>query len=406
MSTFSICSQCLRALRQSVRTESNVRCTPSSSPSTSNGSLTKVTAQTSRIQSSSVSRRRYLSVASSKWQQEAPRSGSQAPLAESLPPTTAPTVTSNVTASFPTTEPQSKSKSEPPPERKDKSSAQPPSPSAGVNVSQMQRQIQSHLSNPPSKSIPARLAESLKKNIPAATRTYTIYGQTEAIFKSCAAPADYTIPQDQRMNILTGKGPPKAAAQEGAELGQPLSENKDSWWFSTVDLPPTFSTWSQVTFLHMYVIVTHLRASLESEAEFQDFHRYLIEHFSRAAEDKMILLHNLAAQGMRSRYLKDLFLQYRGILASYDEGLVKGDAVLASAIWRNLFRADEQVDWEKVSLVVAYLRRAVRRAGLLTLDDLLGSLQKQTGVWGFTQHQQERVQQLVAETSKGVNEAL
>ncbi|KIW22718.1 hypothetical protein, variant [Cladophialophora immunda] len=382
MSSFGICSQCLRALRQSVRAESS----------------------TSRIQSPAVSRRRYLSVASSKWQQEAPRSGSRAPMDQSLPPTTAPTVTSNVTASFPSAEPQCKSKSEPPPERKDKSSAQPTS-GAGVSVSQMQRQIQSHLSNQPSKfSIPTRLAESLKRNIPAATRTYTIYGQTEAIFKSCAAPADYTIPQDQRMNILTGKGPPKATAQEGAEMGQPLSENKDSWWFTTIDLPPTFSTWSQVTFLHMYVIVTHLRASLESETEFQDYHRYLIEHFSRAAEDKMILLHNLAAQGIRSRYLKDLFLQYRGILASYDEGLVKGDAVLASAIWRNLFRADEQVDWEKVCLVVAYLRRTVRRAGVLSLDDLLGSLNTQTGIWAFNQHQQERVQQLVAETSKGVKE--
>ncbi|EXJ74492.1 uncharacterized protein A1O5_02788 [Cladophialophora psammophila CBS 110553] len=385
MSTFSICSQCLRALRQSVKAETN----------------------TSRIRNPSVSSRRYLSAASTKWQQDAPRNQRQVPGNPSLPPTTAPTVTSNVTTSFPSIDPQSKSTSEPPPERKDKSSAQPISPGGGVSVSQMQRQIQSHLSNPPNKSsIPIRLAESLKRNVPSATRTYTIYGQTEALFKSCAAPADYTIPQDQRMNILTGKGPPKATAQEGAELGQPLSENKDSWWFNTLDMPPTFSTWSQVTFLHMYVIVTHLRAALDSEADFQDYHRYLIEHFSRAAEDKMVVLHNLSAQGIRSRYLKDLFLQWRGILVSYDEGLVRGDAVLASAIWRNLFRGDEQVDWEKVALVVAFLRRAVRRGGLLTMEELLGSLSAQTGMWAFDQHQIERVQQLVAKPSKGVKEPL
>ncbi|KIW77435.1 hypothetical protein Z517_09881 [Fonsecaea pedrosoi CBS 271.37] len=324
---------------------------------------------------------------------------------QSLPPTTAPTVTSNVTASFPSNEPQSKSESEPPPEPKDKSSAQPTLPGAGVSVSQMQRQIQSHLSNPPSRfSLPTRLAESLRKNMPAATRTYTIYGQTEAIFKFCAAPADYTIPQEQRMNILTGKGPPKATAQEGAELGQPLPENKDSWWFGTLDLPPTFSTWSQVTFLHMYVVVTNLRAMLESETEYQDYHRYLIEHFSRAAEDKMILLHNLAAQGIRSRYLKDLFLQYRGILASYDEGLIKGDTVLASAVWRNLYRADEQVDWEKVSLVVAYLRRAVGTVGQLTWEELLQTVNNQTAPWAFDQSEQKHLQQLVAARSKSVNE--
>jgi cytochrome b pre-mRNA-processing protein 3 len=267
----------------------------------------------------------------------------------------------------------------------------------------MQRQIQSSLSSQPSKlNIPARLAQTLQRTVPAATKTYTIYGQTEALFKSCAAQADYTIPQDQRMNILTGKGPVKEASQEGAELGHPLPENKQAWWFTTLNLPPTFSTWSQITFLHLYVIVTQLRAVLESESEFQNYHRYLIEHFSREAEDKMVLLHNLNAQGIRSRYLKDLLLQWRGILVSYDEGLVKGDAVLASAIWRNLFRADEDVDWVKVAQVVAFLRLAVRKVGSMTMDDLLRHLNSQAGtsIWPAAQGS---IATLVDKQSRGIN---
>ncbi|ETI26504.1 hypothetical protein G647_03281 [Cladophialophora carrionii CBS 160.54] len=321
------------------------------------------------------------------------------PTTQQALPTTVSTVTSNVTAPAPL--PETEARSPPPEEAQDKSSAP---PSSGTSISQMQRQIQSSLSSQPSKlNIPARLAQTLQRTVPAATKTYTIYGQTEALFKSCAAQADYTIPQDQRMNILTGKGPAKEASQEGAELGHPLPENKHAWWFTTLNLPPTFSTWSQITFLHLYVIVTQLRAVLDSESEFQNYHRYLIEHFSREAEDKMVLLHNLNAQGIRSRYLKDLLLQWRGILVSYDEGLVKGDAVLASAIWRNLFRADEDVDWVKVAQVVAFLRLAVQKVGSMTMDDMIQHLNSQqtgTSIWPASQGS---IATIVGKQSRGIN---
>jgi cytochrome b pre-mRNA-processing protein 3 len=38
-------------------------------------------------------------------------------------------------------------------------------------------------------------------------------------------------------------------------------------------------------------------------------------------------------------YMKDMLEQYHGACAAYDEGLVRGDAVLAAALWRNLFGA-------------------------------------------------------------------
>lgn len=36
-------------------------------------------------------------------------------------------------------------------------------------------------------------------------------------------------------------------------------------------------------------------------------------------------------------YMKDMLEQYHGSIAAYDEGLVRGDAVLAAALWRNMF---------------------------------------------------------------------
>ena len=74
----------------------------------------------------------------------------------------------------------------------------------------------------------------------------------------------------------------------------------------------------------------------------------------------MMINHGMHARGTRNKYLKDLFIQWRGLLAAYDEGLSKGDAVLAAAIWRNVFKASEDVDIKKLSLIVSYMRRALK----------------------------------------------
>jgi cytochrome b pre-mRNA-processing protein 3 len=259
----------------------------------------------------------------------------------------------------------------------------------------MQRQIQSSLrSRVPSPS--HRLAQALKNYAPSVTNSYTIYGQTEALLISCSTAADYTIPRDMRMNVLTGKGPAKEESQGGAELGQPLPENAEGFWFRDLALPPTFSTWSQVSFLHMYVLITQLRGVLGTQSEFQDYHRYIIEHFSRAAEDKMVILHNMNAQGIRSRYLKDIFLQWRGVLASYDEGLVKGDSVLGSAIWRNLFRGDKAVDWVRVALVTGWVRYMVNKVGAMSMDDVLRTLGAKRSLWEMNVDDRKLLRELVA----------
>lgn len=75
----------------------------------------------------------------------------------------------------------------------------------------------------------------------------------------------------------------------------------------------------------------------------------------------MAMWHGMAARGIRNKYLKDLWVQWRGVLVSYDEGLIKGDAVLAAAVWRNVFQAREDVDIADVAAVVSYLRRELSR---------------------------------------------
>lgn len=79
----------------------------------------------------------------------------------------------------------------------------------------------------------------------------------------------------------------------------------------------------------------------------------------------MVATHNIAARSIRNKYLKDLFVQWRGLQAGYDEGLVRGDAVLATAVWRNIFKADQEVDFRGVGEVVSYVRGVLKG-----LDDL------------------------------------
>ena len=237
----------------------------------------------------------------------------------------------------------------------------------------------------------SRIAKALSRN--SAAETYVAYGATQKLFEACSSQADYRIPQ------VAQKGAQVPKTESGEDLGV-----GEGWWYEgscacvtrvwltclltglilDLGLLPTFSTWSQVTFLHMYMLIVRLRV-LPSQESLQTYSRHLIDHFSYSAENRMDVLHGLSSRAVRNKFLKDLFIQWRGILAAYDEGLIKGDAVLGAAVWRNLWKAShtdpngKDLDWTKVARVVAYMRRVL--ASLATVDeaDLVFLLQRESG---------------------------
>lgn len=75
---------------------------------------------------------------------------------------------------------------------------------------------------------------------------------------------------------------------------------------------------------------------------------------------------------LRTTYLKSLNLQYRGMIASLDEGLTSTDSILASAIWRNVFNADADIDYETLAAVVAYVRRCASGLGKVSDEVIEG----------------------------------
>lgn len=133
-------------------------------------------------------------------------------------------------------------------------------------------------------------------------------------------------------------------------------------------LLPSFSTWSQVTMLHIYLLIVRLRC-LEKDV-YQSWQAQLVDHFFHEAEEKMDLLHGMTSRSIRQRNLQDLFQQWRGVVLAYDEGLAKGDAVLASAVWRNVFKAKEDVDLRHVAAIVSWMRLCLKNLDKMADDAL------------------------------------
>lgn len=115
----------------------------------------------------------------------------------------------------------------------------------------------------------------------------------------------------------------------------------------------------------MYLLTVRLRMFPSEHAP--TWHQHLLDHFFYIAEDRMVTTHNIAARSIRNKYLKDLFVQWRGLLAGYDEGLIRGDAVLATAVWRNVFKGDAEVDFRGVGEIVSYVRGVLK--GLEGISD-------------------------------------
>jgi cytochrome b pre-mRNA-processing protein 3 len=125
----------------------------------------------------------------------------------------------------------------------------------------------------------------------------------------------------------------------------------------------------------MYMLQVRFRMFPKTHASI--WVQHLTNNAFYAAEDRLVVYHQLNANSLRQKYLKDMFAQWRAVLLSYDEGLVKGDAVLAAAIWRNLFASREDVDFQRLAQVVGYMRRELRRLDMAKDDDVLN------GHWKF-----------------------
>ncbi|ROW12185.1 hypothetical protein VMCG_00559 [Cytospora schulzeri] len=231
-----------------------------------------------------------------------------------------------------------------------------------ISKRQFHQTVPSRQENAPQPQKPAGLgkillavASNLLPN--KAVQPYQIFGATESIYKACAAPVAYKISPELR------KKEDVPMTEDGEEIGV-----GGGVWHDDFGLLPTFSTWSQVTMLHMYLVVVRLRC-LEKEA-WQAWQTQLVNHFFNHAEEMMEINHGMSSRMLRQRHLGNLFQTWRGVILAYDEGLVKGDAVMASAVWRNIYKAEEDVDMRHVAAIVSWMRLTLKNLDLM-LDPAL-----------------------------------
>jgi cytochrome b pre-mRNA-processing protein 3 len=109
--------------------------------------------------------------------------------------------------------------------------------------------------------------------------------------------------------------------------------------------------------LHLYLINARIRCF--DRDSFHNWQHQLTDHFFFECEKKMHIDHHITSSALRQRYLKDIFVQWRGLLLAYDEGFIKGDATLASAIWRNLFKGSPDVDPRTLVSIVGWIRSSL-----------------------------------------------
>jgi cytochrome b pre-mRNA-processing protein 3 len=89
-----------------------------------------------------------------------------------------------------------------------------------------------------------------------------------------------------------------------------------------------FRTWFAMTILHVWLVNTRFKAEgLPGKDAKQEL-------FNHIWIDVDIRLNKAGVKARVGKIMEDLVDSYYGQSLAYAEGLVKGDAVLASAIWR------------------------------------------------------------------------
>jgi cytochrome b pre-mRNA-processing protein 3 len=102
-------------------------------------------------------------------------------------------------------------------------------------------------------------------------------------------------------------------------------------------LQRSFQAWFQITNLYLYLLTVRLR-SLDKPLG-RRFLQELVNHFFIDAEYRMQKDYEIKQSRYIKNTLKTMLAQYHGSTLAYDEGLVGSDAMLAAALWRNLFGA-------------------------------------------------------------------
>jgi cytochrome b pre-mRNA-processing protein 3 len=134
------------------------------------------------------------------------------------------------------------------------------------------------------------------------------------------------------------------------------------FFYGDIALPPTFQSWFSLTHLHVWMVQSKLQNKKMNNALADQLHN-----------DLQLKLYALGIDNVRiyDSYMKELMASYFGGNLAMDEGFEGGDAMLASALWRNVFLMDEAIETEKLVKMADYVRKQMSYVHSLSVEDLL-----------------------------------
>lgn len=150
-------------------------------------------------------------------------------------------------------------------------------------------------------------------------------------------------------------------------------------FFKELSLPDTFNSWTRITELHVWMIMTKLAPEGKTATFVRNF---MLKMMWEDMDKRTKKLGQLAGLTARKEGLQEVAQQFKSSLFAYDEGILSDDRVLAGALWRNFFEMNCD-DPKALETMVQYVRKQMAyidsqdinimlRAGLVTWLPLHG----------------------------------
>ncbi|EMG50205.1 CBP3 Protein CBP3 [Candida maltosa Xu316] len=134
---------------------------------------------------------------------------------------------------------------------------------------------------------------------------------------------------------------------------EPLSDSA-RFYYETLKLPQSFSQQVQIMILHYWILSVRMRALPYKYGK--EYQQKLVDRIFSDMELRMSTELKIKSGRTIENYMKDYHTQLLGCVLSYDEGLMTDDITLASALWRNVFNGNENVDLRHVEALLMYVR--------------------------------------------------
>lgn len=131
-----------------------------------------------------------------------------------------------------------------------------------------------------------------------------------------------------------------------------------------LDMPENFNSWFLFNVLHLWMYNCRMRAE---GVEGKEIMQNVFEHLWLDVELKLAEAGAKRVNGI----VQKMVASYYGQLLAYDEGIFKGDAVLAAALWRNFLDSDQDITPQKLEQVVIYVRRQLNRVENESTENIL-----------------------------------